>query len=87
MAREAIKDSGFALKYIPTDIPNYEQIALEAVKRNGYALECVPKEKITEEMAMEALKTYGYIPKYDEGISSESQSEYEDQSENARKTK
>ena len=51
--------NGHALKYIPTDIPNYEQIILAAINRNSDALVYVPENLITEEIAMESVKKDG----------------------------
>ena len=59
MCLEAVKQNGFAIKYI--DKPT-EEICLEAVKKNGFAIKYI--DKLTEEMCMQSIKQNGTSIKY-----------------------
>ncbi len=53
------------LRYIPKDIPNYEQIVLEAVKNDGMALIYATDElKSDREIVLEAVKNNGWALRY-----------------------
>ena len=56
---EAVKENGFALKWVKNQTPD---ICLEAVKQNGFALRFVINQ--THEMCLEAVKRDGYAIEY-----------------------
>ena len=58
-ALEAVKQNGYALRYINEQT---EEMCLEAVKQDGYALQYVNEQ--TEEICLEAVKQNGYALQY-----------------------
>jgi len=68
IALEMVTVNGRLLKYIDSEISNYEEIALAAVRQDGYALEYVESDKISdskyEEIALAAVRQDGYALKY-----------------------
>jgi hypothetical protein len=58
-ALEAVKEDGYALKYVKEQTP---EICLTAVKQNGYALQYVKEQ--TPEICLTAVKEDGYALKY-----------------------
>ena len=58
-ALEAVKQNGYALRYVAEQT---EEICLEAVKQNGDALRYVAEQ--TEEICLEAVKQDGYALQY-----------------------
>lgn len=61
----AVSQSGYALKYVPTELRDRE-ICLAAVKQNSYALGYVPRELRDREICLATVKQNGdalyYVP-------------------------
>ena len=58
-AMEAVKQNGYALRYVSEQT---EAICLEAVKQDGFALKFVHEQ--TEAICLEAVKQNGYALQY-----------------------
>jgi hypothetical protein len=57
MCITAVKQYGYALKYVPTELPEYKDICMAAVKQDGTALVFVLPEELRDyNMCITAVK-------------------------------